>query len=277
MDTSVQKLWNQLITHETKKGFLCQTGSQISQEDFNACLQKMLNENGIPATSIIQKVEWEGGGKILDKILINCSDDNPELTPLCYVVGIDRLGNFTFVEEKVCFLPPVLPPMPRKLREAKDPGNNPSMLWILGLLLIGIGVIAAASAGDGSDGAFGFMFCLGTPGLILLLWGLSASSSWQEKSQRWQEAQSWNETVREEQSDWDGAWKKWKGNVIRTLKASESDDIVGRYLAALTETVKQVIKSLFEDRNAELKEKTEKTKTQKEVEEAINARMKEAL
>jgi hypothetical protein len=58
---------------------------------------------------------------------------------------------------------------------------------------------------------------------------------------------------------------------------ASTDDILGRFSLAVSSTIGQVIKTLFEDRQAELRQRTERETTQSEIEEAMKKQRKEGF
>ena len=69
----------------------------------------------------------------------------------------------------------------------------------------------------------------------------------------------------------------WYKDTLEAARLARADDVFGRFTLALTSTVKQVIGTLFEDRQAELRERTEKERTQKEIEEELERRKQEGF
>ena len=153
-----------------------------------------------------------------------------------FLVGVDQMGNFSYVEEKIYLKPPDLPAVPRKKKE-----NN----W--------------ASSND-----LGCLFILLIFVIPFILWAI------EEKKVR-----DWNKEAELEKAAWDAAWEKWQKETLTAAYLAKTDDVFGRFTQAMSSTVEQVLQVLFLDKAAELRRQTATEQTQADIEKELERRKAE--
>jgi hypothetical protein len=205
----VQKvaLWTWMTIRTVKTEILCPPQVHVDTEQFALELGKQIEVNRLPAAAVLCDVDWEDTDARQRRILIRYSGTSAMADLVQILVGVDQMGNFTYVEERVCLKPPKLPKKPVK----KKPTLRSRLLW-----------------GDPS----------------------------------FYEQSAWRMVCNEQ-------WSKWRDDVLRAAYLSGTDDVFGRFSLAISGTVRQVIKTLFEDRMAEVRDRAEEMRRQQEIEELM--------
>jgi len=276
-------LWSWLTIRESKSEIFCPPDLQVTNEEFAAELAARIRANRLPAKAELFEVDWDDAGIKQQRILIRHTGGADVVRLL---VGVDQIGAFSYVEEKVFMKPPPLPPI-TKPREKKTftrekPTRTGSVLGGLAgisVMLLGIGSLTEAGASSSLFGLVGTLV-----GTFLLIAAVRAYRRSSKAIEEWQkeyhETQEWNRQAEEEQKAWN-AWEEdmdaWYEDVLEAVHLSRTNDVEGRFTLAVSSTVRQVIKTLFEDRQAELRERIEKERTQKEIEEELEKRKQEGF
>ena len=145
-----------------------------------------------------------------------------------FFVGLDRIGKFTFIEEKTVIKPPELPTMPESVREETKPDKKTLLIGvcvaIAGLLLISVQLLIA---------------------IIALVIGIIMICSFATECNELKSAKEHNKKVEEEVTDWVKAWNEWEDTVFITSYLADTDDVIGRVHTAFHETVEQVSQEFF--------------------------------
>jgi len=257
-------LWSWLTKREAKNEIACPPDLHVDNEQFAEALAKQVETNRLPAEVVLCEVDWDDTNTKQTRILVRHTGEGASTDIVQFLVGVDQMGNFTYVEEKLYLRPPELPTTPR---DQKSGGMDTALAVALGVGgLIGI-MIGLAGADDGTGAS---LACCAFPGAIAI-----GVALWQGKERS--KVNQWNEEARTEKGAWDRVWKSWNSEVLEAAYLASTNDVFGRFALALSSTVKQVIKTLFEDHQAELRSRTEQEKTQKEIEEEMEKRRNEAF
>ncbi|MDM8528297.1 hypothetical protein QUF58_08785 [Anaerolineales bacterium HSG24] len=105
------------------------------------------------------------------------------------------------------------------------------------------------------------------------------------------EVQIWNQQVDEERRIWqvandhrikvlaerDTIVKQWYIDAIEASRLANTDKVFQRFTVSVSKTVKQVIKTLFEDQQAKLEEREKNERTQQEIEAELEKRRQEGF
>lgn len=246
-------MWSWLTKSEVKNEIYCPADLQVSMKEFAQELDIQAKADRLPAKIELCNVNWDDTNTKQNRILVSHTGSGASTDVLQFLVGVDQVGNYTYVEEKIFLMPPQLPIYPRtkKIRQ----GNPTKAIFtaIIGLLI-------------GISGTLPQVFV--TIGLIA---GIFAFIRIKANS----ETDEWNNQADAEVKNWDETWENWRKATMEVAFLSNTDDIFGRFTRAASSTVKQVIKKLFENRQAEIRHCDEQRKTQKEIEEELQKRMKE--
>ncbi|MDM8528298.1 hypothetical protein QUF58_08790 [Anaerolineales bacterium HSG24] len=255
MTTKQISLWSWLIRWDIRSKIFCPPGLNVTLDQFAAQLSKQIEENELPARVEQYEVSWDIVEATQPRIAVEYTGDDSSTNIIQFLIGIDKMGRFTYVEEKVCFKPPTLPKIPGKKKRMED-----------GLNILG-------------SPFFWFVVVLGTcayvvPGIVIILIGGLMDGM---GGSNVDEINNWNWQVEQEQKAWDEAINSWLGKIRQTNYLSQTDDIPGRFTEAVSDTVKQVIKTLFEDQQAKLEEREKNERTQQEIEAELEKRRQEGF
>ena len=229
-------LWSWLTKHETKKEFLCPPELQVSNEDLAKALAQQIQMNRLPAKVDLSEVNWDDTNTKQLRVVVRYMGNDTTTDIVRFLVGVDQMGNFSYVEEKIYLKPPDLPAVPRKKKE-----NN----W--------------ASSND-----LGCLFILLIFVIPFILWAI------EEKKVR-----DWNKEAELEKAAWDAAWEKWQKETLTAAYLAKTDDVFGRFTQAMSSTVEQVLQVLFLDKAAELRRQTATEQTQADIEKELERRKAE--
>lgn len=283
MDRKQINLWNWLLAQETESKIECPPDLHISIEAFEAELKKQLEGKRLPVKVGIYQVNWTDIGIEKTRILVERIDGDSLLDIICYVIGIDYEGVFTFVAEKVYLKPPQLPELP----DLPDPPREKKELWakpdpsisiylfVLGAFFVLVGILNLV----GTLSIVNFLvFCL--IGIAVLCGSFLTFRWYGAQSQEWQrhqhEIEKWNREVQQARKEAEAARDKtltrWIETVAQIARLTKVDNTPGRFTQSVSSTVNQTIKDLFKGEG----ERTEKDRI-RELEEELEKRKKEGF
>ena len=274
-------LWSWLTKQDTKTEFLCPPGHTVTNEELAEELARQAQNNGLPARVELYEVNWDDTDTKQDRVLIRYTGSDTATDIIQYLVGVDNMGSFAYVEEKIYLEPPHLPSLPRKKKELgsepQEPSSNGITLLLLAVLgILGIG-LAIGSGGEGLDS-----LCCGLPGLLSLIGlfyvnhdGKLQVKKWQHALKEWREDKAWNDAAEREEKAWLRAWENWYSDTLKVAYQAKRDDVFGRFTLAMSSTIDQVLQRLFIDQEAELRRSTEREQTEKEIAAEMERRQKE--
>lgn len=251
-------LWSWLTKHETKKEFTCPPELQVINEDLARELTKQVKANRLPAEVELCEVVWDDTNTKQKRVLVRYTGIEADTDVIRFLVGVDQMGNFAYVEEKIYILPPTLPKTPR---ERKTVDNFPG--WPVAIAIIGIPIgLASISQAETT------LFICGLPGLIAAIIAYFIITGIQQ-------ANAWNSEASSEQQAWDTIWNSWHKETLEAAYLSKRDDVFGRFTLAMSSTTDQVLQVLFLDREAKLRRQTASEQTQTDIEKELERRKEE--
>ncbi|MDM8528299.1 hypothetical protein QUF58_08795 [Anaerolineales bacterium HSG24] len=252
----------------------------VTLDEFAEKLSKQISANELPATVELCEVRWDEDDTTQPRIAVEYTGDDNSLDVIQYLIGVNKMGRFTYVDETVCFKPPVLPkstarpkdiekPIPVKTAFAKP-------LIFVGWILIGWGVLSLLINTAGGEIAAVMLtipLC-GLPGFILVAIGTNLKNSHETTMTEWNIQHQQIYTV---QKTWDDTVSHWLQAVDQTNYLSRTDDIPGRFIQSVSDTVEQVVKTLFEDRQAIVEKQKGEERTRQEIEAELEKRRQEGF
>ncbi len=266
-------LWSWLIKSETKEEFRCPPGLRVTNQEFTTELARQIQANQLPAQVELCEVNWDDTNTKQTRAVVRYTGSDARTDVVRLLVGVDQLGNFAYVERKSYLRPPQLPKTPRERKETAISSAIGCAggigIIVSGIFLILLGLLAVSV--QGSTWPIFLCFAPGILAVIFAIWMLISEDK--EKN----EAQAWNAAASEEQAAWDKTWDSWQREVLRAAYLSKTDDVFGRFTSAVSSCVDDVVKVLFVDRNAELRNKTERAQTQEAIEKELQRRRSEAF
>jgi len=267
-------IWSRLVLSSWRREFRCPEGLEVTNEEFAARLATAIQENRIPAEVTLRVVSWDSTSRQQARILVRYTGSGSATDVLRYLVGIDQMGRFTYVEEKTYFAPPDLPYVPREKRKVPRASTG---MWIAILVaaLIHFLIGYALEFWELSDWLT-FVICKAPPFVLggIALFGFAKDS---EKMSQLDEVTNWNRAAESETRAREKAWDDWQSHILTAAYSSRIDDTLGRFVEAVRSTVSDVTQELFTDRNAELVKETEQETTREEIEAELKRRREEAF
>lgn len=263
-----KELWSWLVRSDAKTEIHMppELNLMVSVSEYADALKAQAAANHLPVEMQVQDVEWDASGTQKSRILVRHADSRMNIVQ--FLTGIDRFGDFYYVEEKLYWDPPQLPEPPGR-RTTNLPTKSSGWVWLVvlgGLSLIF--AVWAATAGESDSavcGGLGFLVGFG-----LLAIGASKNSKgeavYQETMKQYQLTKAFEQAVDE-----------WIKQIKAADYKSRTDDEFGRFHLAMRSTIRQTIQKLFVDRHAELRERKEKETSQQELAAELERRKTEGF
>lgn len=215
-------------------------GFAVSSDDFEKVLREQIALNELPVTIQQCEVSWDGAASGIIRLVVRHRDGR--YSPLQLIAGLERVGHFYYVEEKLVWETPVLPPRPAQVLAA-EPTEWHWIIWI---------VIAYFTVGFG---------------LLAIPW---------HKNKVRQAHQAW-EDLKKQTETYNQALDGWLKRVIDIDSCARTDDELGRTFMAVRSTIRQSIQKLFIDRHAELREQKEREVSRQELEAELEKRKQQGF
>ena len=234
MSGNTVKLWQSLGNSKSTNTIYTEDIADISEETFGLALQEKLDSNYIPARVERTRVEWEEAGISQKRLVIHSTD--VKNSPMCFLVGLDRIGKYTFIEEKTVIYPPNLPSAPGT-RVPVPATSTKQVLIGIGIFLAAIALFAAHQV---PFALLAIVASLCVIGLYIHACGDAA------------EAEAHNSNVTREEEAWERAWSDWENTKLMVAYLADTDDKIGRMHIAYSETIAQVTKELFNNRDGQV-------------------------
>ena len=112
-------LWSWLIKSETKKEFFCPPGLEVTNEQLAAELKAQVDANRLPAEVKLYEVNWDDTNTKQTRAMVRYIGPDAKADVLRFLIGIDQMGNFSYVEQKSLLRPPDLPVVPRENKKMR--------------------------------------------------------------------------------------------------------------------------------------------------------------
>lgn len=253
-----KQLWSWLVRSDAKTEVYIppDIGIVVTNQEFAEALNKQAEANNLPVKIQLQDVEWDASGTQQTRVVIRHAD--PRMDIMQYLTGLDRFGNFYYVEEKLYWEPPSLPTPPQK-RIRSRPGLISSVsTWFILYGVVGVVAGLVAMATEGNPGWIACQGMIIVGGVLVGLLGLLLRPR-DERIRRGLLAQ-YEDTV-----NFDRAIEEWVNKIKAADLESRTNDEFGRFYLAVRSTIRQTIQTLFIDRHAELRERKEKELSQQEL------------
>jgi len=271
-------IWTSLLKSDVKTEIYCpgELDLNVTLDTFYNAFKAKLAENRVDADVTIGDVLWDDGEISQQRIIATYKGSDAANTNNIqqFLLGLDTMGNFTYVEEKVFLNRPTLPKYPKS--RVSLPGRHsvskPSNKQLIAGIIAGLfGILCAKVTFLLLVGLAVAAVCFG-----LYFFGKSKYDSAEGEYQgALSKAQKHNQEADAETRAWDEAWEKWDKNVLKTAYLASTNDIFGRFVRALSSSVKLTIKELYEDKKAELKDRKEKEYSEQQLNEQLEKKKTE--
>lgn len=226
---------------------------QISLNEYYDALKAQAVSNKLPAVVEQADVYWDKYDEPQKRILLY--HENQSLRTLQFVVGLDNMGNFYYVEERLCYdLPHELPPRPKEriLDEPENPKSGKAILKHIGSWVV-VTIFTVT---------IGMWFYP-----LYWLWDfVTKSKEYPYKMEQLTLTRNFDRAI-----------AKWINHIVETDKRSRADDELGRFFSALRSTIQQVNHKLFLEKHAEMKDRKEKELTEKALNDELEKRRTEGF
>lgn len=221
-----QKLWSELANGIRRTTYFSDDILELSEEEFGIALQRKLDANHVPSRVERTEIKWDDSGVTQRRLIIH--PRGLREVPMCYSVGLNRIGNFTFIEERTYIKPPELPSKPEKYKDIPPSDMKAALIGLAiavgGLLLVEM---------------------LPFLGIVMFVIGVIFVASAVLAKKQISEAKEHNAKVDCQVEAWINAWDSWEIKCLGAAYLANTDDAIGRIHQAFHDTIEQVSKELF--------------------------------
>jgi len=230
-------------------------GFTVTMDEFANTLATLSRANQLPTEVSRQIVPWDDRAVTQSRILVEHT--NPRFDAVKLIVGLDRVGSFYYIEERLCWdLPCNLPEYPRRriTYRPTEPEISTSTIasYIVGGIIFLVTIIGPIIA------------------LGLIIREFASLGKRHEQYQLdladWEVTRSFDEAI--------DAWFKHIGEFDNH---SRTDDELSRFYLAVKSTIRQAVQILFLDRRAELRNYQEKEMSRQDLEAELKRRKQRTL
>jgi len=110
-------IWTSLLKSDTKTEIYIppEVSLNVSLEDFYEAFKRKIAENRINADVTLNDIRWDDSEIVQKRIVVQYKGGDASNTNNIqqFLIGLDSVGNFTYVEEKIFLSLPDLPKFPR--------------------------------------------------------------------------------------------------------------------------------------------------------------------
>lgn len=124
-----------LTKSETKKEFFCPPGLEVTNEELAAELTARLQANRLPAEVELCEIDWDDTGTKQTRAMVRYVGPDAKVDVVRFLVGVDQMGNFAYVEQKNILRPPDLPVVPRERK------TNPWEVGNMGCIILALFIV----------------------------------------------------------------------------------------------------------------------------------------
>jgi hypothetical protein len=245
------KLWTWLLKSDTKIEIYCPEDLKVTIEDFTKALQERIEKDSVPAKASLCQINWEDAKSKQVVILLKPTDSDIDKNVFNFLITLDTVGNYTYIDEKIYIKPHKIPSFPDKKK------HEPDVTWkslALGIFFIILGIT--------------WNICF-FPGIYLIFWHFARKKHLGEAKETNKKASDTPEKIAK-------SWEEWEKNTLDTAYYSANNSKFGKLNQAMSSTVIQVIKALFESKKAVLKYRVEKETSIKQIKDEAKKRMEES-
>ena len=218
------EMWSWLKKTNKRQHFYNDEVLNLDEQLFMNAVQEKLNKNFVPAVIKHTDIWW-------DRLSVkkDCYFIEPQtniVNPLTCLLSFNKVGKFTFVEEKTFITPPDLPKIPGK--EVQIPNNNASTLFLIGGICSLLAIYLLTSS---SSSPLGLLMLIS--GIICLVYGYLQFVLYNDAIKH-------NEKVKKEIVAWNKAWDKWNNEFFIYSFQEDTNGQLSRIFDSVYECVKQV-------------------------------------
>lgn len=226
---SSTELWSWLQKGSKRQHFYTEEESTLTEEEYIGILAKKIADNNVPATIRARRIQWDRSNVKQDIYLILPVSD--AVNPLSCLVQFNRVGKFTFVEEKTFITPPDLPAVPQKKVAISDDLKQKTIYLFVGLVVALIGLLVC-----------GLALIIG---ITILIIGAGCAWIGYSAQRKLDALLEHNRNCDRQEIAWSDAWNNWENSIFLHSFQESVNGQISRIYDAAFECVKQINDELF--------------------------------
>ena len=242
-----KKLWSWL--KQTSNRQILHSNVELNKTEYMEKLRMKLEDNGVSASIKPITVTWDENSTA-EYSYYTINPSTKVSNPFTYLLLLNSVGKYKFVEVKSYITPPDLPEKP--LKPVPVPEGGSVMMIFIGVLMTIYGIMKAlmdmADYGSSNSLSSGFSMIILCVGIVIATYSMMKYNSRQE-------ALLHNEKCRKQELAWNNAWDTWERNIFNHGFQENVNGELSRAYDAIFDCVNTLNKEMFP--NSEMTEDKE--------------------
>lgn len=217
-------LWSWLKQKSKREHFYTEEPIEIEERDFMELVQKKIKENNVPARIEEKRIRWDRSN--IERNVFAVKPITEVVNPFSCLLQFNKIGKFTFVENKMFITPPDLPAVPMKPLEIDETTKMKAKNALIGAVLIVVGLILTLAISP---------VCL----FVVLCGAIFVAAGWKSINLI-RSIEEHNKRCAEQKEKWEKAWENWSNSIFVHSFQEDINGHLSRIFEAVYECIKQV-------------------------------------
>lgn len=217
-------LWSWLKQKSKREHFYTEEPIEIEERDFMELVQKKIKENNVPARIEEKRIRWDRSN--IERNVFAVKPITEVVNPFSCLLQFNKIGKFTFVENKMFITPPDLPAVPMKPLEIDETTKMKAKNALIGAVLIVVGLILTLAISP---------VCL----FVVLCGAIFVAAGWKSINLI-RSIEEHNKRCAEQKEKWEEAWENWSNSIFVHSFQEDINGHLSRIFEAVYECIKQV-------------------------------------
>ena len=217
-------LWSWLKQKSKREHFYTEEPIEIEERDFMELVQKKIKENNVPARIEEKRIRWDRSN--VERNVFAVRPITEVVNPFSCLLQFNRIGKFTFVENKMFITPPDLPEVPMRPLDIDEIMRKRASLVPSGIFIAVISFI--------------LLFIFRTLGLLGIICGVLFIVVGLKSFNKIQSIEAHNKKCAEQREKWETAWENWSNSIFVHSFQEDINGQLSRIFEAVYECIKQV-------------------------------------
>lgn len=217
-------LWSWLKQKSKREHFYTEEPIEIEERDFMELVQKKIKENNVPARIEEKRIRWDRSN--VERNVFAVKPITEVVNPFSCLLQFNKIGKFTFVENKMFITPPDLPEVPMRPLDIDEIMRKRASLVPSGIFIAVISFI--------------LLFIFRTLGLLGIICGVLFIVVGLKSFNKIQSIEAHNKKCAEQREKWETAWENWSNSIFVHSFQEDINGQLSRIFEAVYECIKQV-------------------------------------
>lgn len=217
-------LWSWLKQKSKREHFYTEEPIEIEERDFMELVQKKIKENNVPARIEEKRIRWDRSN--IERNVFAVKPITEVVNPFSCLLQFNKIGKFTFVENKMFITPPDLPAVPMKPLEIDETTKMKAKNALIGAVLIVVGLMLTLAISP---------VCL----FVVLCGAIFVAAGWKSINLI-RSIEEHNKRCAEQKEKWEEAWENWSNSIFVHSFQEDINGHLSRIFEAVYECIKQV-------------------------------------